>query len=174
MANSLSCFVFAKDNVVNCFQISNFVLWQTATSQFVNSSSGLWIAFKLVILSYGKQLTKFTNDMGVVVNCFQISNFVLWQTALFRMCVDKYALWIAFKLVILSYGKQPDNIVDKLSCVVNCFQISNFVLWQTAFCLFFSYHLWLWIAFKLVILSYGKQRGFIRYAARWRCELLSN
>ena len=42
-------------------------------------------------------------------------------------------LWIAFKLVILSYGKQPMQGAP-------------------------IFNDWLWIAFKLVILSYGKQQ----------------
>ena len=119
-------------NVVNCFQISIFVLWQTAASLALQSYSWLWIAFKLVILSYGKQPVTLPFCHTSVVNCFQISNFVLWQTAIIYRLFSKMWLWIAFKLVILSYGKQHGiDHVSHLS-VVNCFQISNFVLWQTA------------------------------------------
>ena len=58
MANSTVFSVRFETPVVNCFQISNFVLWQTAKFIEVNESVD-------------------------VVNCFQISNFVLWQTAFF-------------------------------------------------------------------------------------------
>ena len=135
---------------------------------------GLWIAFKLVILSYGKQRPDKNLWLNLVVNCFQISNFVLWQTAGEYLEEHLRLLWIAFKLVILSYGKQRLAKFQHLQRVVNCFQISNFVLWQTAtrvkiFCL-----LMLWIAFKLVILSYGKQLFSIRKQTKCGCELLSN
>ena len=67
--------------VVNCFQISNFVLWQTARWCTISFIDMLWIAFKLVILSYDKQRLIQRENVRPVVNCFQISNFVLWQTA---------------------------------------------------------------------------------------------
>ena len=56
MANSFGFYIFWAIAVVNCFQISDFVLWQTAVAIYDDNNSGLWIAFKLVILSYGKQL----------------------------------------------------------------------------------------------------------------------
>ena len=160
--------------VVNCFQISNFVLWQTASRNRKPRKRKLWIAFKLVILSYGKQRIKNKIMEQPVVNCFQISNFVLWQTASAYNQILFGVLWIAFKLVILSYGKQPPCLIPRSKSVVNCFQISNFVLWQTARGWRKSSNELLWIAFKLVILSYGKQptpRGPLRSL---RCELLSN
>ena len=134
----------------------------------------LWIAFKLVILSYGKQLVIWVFLEKFVVNCFQISNFVLWQTAMQEKHITMIMLWIAFKLVILSYGKQHRQVGKVLRSVVNCFQISNFVLWQTAFRFGYWEENQLWIAFKLVILSYGKQpmTRIIEYITR--CELLSN
>ena len=157
MANSKVPYSDRRYIVVNCFQISNFVLWQTAWTSAPRCVKGLWIAFKLVILSYGKQLTNVQSLVHMVVNCFQISNFVLWQTATSAKSYADTKLWIAFKLVILSYGKQPNiNLVGgENSCELLS---SNFVLWQTACGCCSSRALSLWIAFKLVILSYGKQR----------------
>ena len=132
MANSMWYVNNLMWYVVNCFQISNFVLWQTAIVNRRGSHVTLWIAFKLVILSYGKQRTFPVLMQKPVVNCFQISNFVLWQTAIKRRIINRGLLWIAFKLVILSYGKQRVKRKGKALGVVNCFQISNFVLWQTA------------------------------------------
>ena len=161
-------------HVVNCFQISNFVLWQTAKRRHSTSEILLWIAFKLVILSYGKQHMENKNINKTVVNCFQISNFVLWQTATGFSVSMFTPLWIAFKLVILSYGKQRFISFGTFICVVNCFQISNFVLWQTAIPFTEPNKDWLWIAFKLVILSYGKQQYFSCTQTTVCCELLSN
>ena len=132
MANSTFKDLAIESVVVNCFQISNFVLWQTATTLIDNYIKALWIAFKLVILSYGKQHRQVGKVLRSVVNCFQISNFVLWQTAGFQFVKKVVELWIAFKLVILSYGKQQIRYNHETIWVVNCFQISNFVLWQTA------------------------------------------
>ena len=169
------CLTSKKERpVVNCFQISNFVLWQTADRSFSRLCETLWIAFKLVILSYGKQHMEDKRYVESVVNCFQISNFVLWQTAASKFENSAFTLWIAFKLVILSYGKQPDDKSTSWWWVVNCFQISNFVLWQTAFFVATSNTSRLWIAFKLVILSYGKQHPWPNSHHRSSCELLSN
>ena len=134
----------------------------------------MWIAFKLVILSYGKQPHRFAISFASVVNCFQISNFVLWQTAYQFFDLSQQRLWIAFKLVILSYGKQLNRNTKIAEYVVNCFQISNFVLWQTAIDDSRSEIRLLWIAFKLVILSYGKQPAPNPYKLNGCCELLSN
>ena len=176
MANSNLSSNNVCECVVNCFQISNFVLWQTAKSQLCLWLEMLWIAFKLVILSYGKQHFGKWHHLPIVVNCFQISNFVLWQTAQ-RLTPPSYiGLWIAFKLVILSYGKQPIVLGIVSRSVVNCFQISNFVLWQTAKSLAVDVLLVLWIAFKLVILSYGKQLQSVIHIRRKvvNCFQISN
>ena len=142
---------------MNCFQICIFVLWQTTYSGLARSSVLLWIAFKFVSLSYDKQHER-TRMLGrLVVNCFQICIFVLWQTTLgFRQFSD-CLLWIAFKFVSLSYDKQrkssgyatasgcellsnlylcpmTNNRMSNILLsedVVNCFQICIFVLWQT-------------------------------------------
>ena len=174
MANSVRPACNSGRPVVNCFQISNFVLWQTARSLLELLKLVLWIAFKLVILSYGKQPRVNAHTRDLVVNCFQISNFVLWQTAPYCGIAIETTLWIAFKLVILSYGKQQCSELHHQGTVVNCFQISNFVLWQTALILKKIRVSSLWIAFKLVILSYGKQPTAIMQLATACCELLSN
>ena len=64
--------------------------------------------------------------------------------------------------------------VQQYSIVVNCFQISNFVLWQTALVKVLTDKAELWIAFKLVILSYDKQHDFAPFLSNFGCELLSN
>ena len=174
MANSRHTKHYCLLHVVNCFQISNFVLWQTAENLIKWRCYMLWIAFKLVILSYGKQLSSLPINLERVVNCFQISNFVLWQTAPPTTQPTTSQLWIAFKLVILSYGKQREIYTADTVQVVNCFQISNFVLWQTAGRPWTRWLRGLWIAFKLVILSYGKQLCNNRGGHMTSCELLSN
>ena len=143
--------------VVNCFQICIFVLWQTTEVLIYTNGSLLWIAFKFVSLSYDKQrslrrlrllyscellsnlyLCPMTNNLHkmflmlkLVVNCFQICIFVLWQTTRIFYKQQIILLWIAFKFVSLSYDKQHRGALMKKQSVVNCFQICIFVLWQT-------------------------------------------
>ena len=119
----------------------------------------LWIAFKFVSLSYDKQQAAvlrgavrgcellsnlylcpmtnnqldFRNPSILVVNCFQICIFVLWQTTVGTRLKETDRLWIAFKFVSLSYDKQPGPISFTIDYVVNCFQICIFVLWQTTY-----------------------------------------
>ena len=66
----------------------------------------LWLAFKLVTLSYQKQLFRHINLLLSVVISFQISNFELSETARTSEVVRNGWLWLAFKLVTLSYQKQ--------------------------------------------------------------------
>ena len=72
MANSKKVIFLWLQTVVNCFQISNFVLWQTAAGRSEAENGALWIAFKLVILSYGKQQNPI--DKGVKFCCELLSN----------------------------------------------------------------------------------------------------
>ena len=73
--------VRAKVQVVICFQISIFELQKTARYLYRKDIMKLWFAFKLVSLSYRRQLTMKKNALGLVVICFQISIFELQKTA---------------------------------------------------------------------------------------------
>ena len=111
MTNNVLITLMPKIAVVNCFQICIFVLWQTTFAKLHCYPIGLWIAFKFVSLSYDKQHSDDNLSACIVVNCFQICIFVLWQTTLPIDVCRRMALWIAFKFVSLSYDKQPHSIV---------------------------------------------------------------
>ena len=134
----------------------------------------MWIALKLVSLSYWKQLVRYFRYANIVVNCSQISIFVLLETTSTIFTGKSIPLWIALKLVSLSYWKQPYNRQFFVKFVVNCSQISIFVLLETTE--WYNYHRpnRLWIALKLVSLSYWKQLSVAVNNPKNSCELLSN
>ena len=91
------------------------------------------------------------------MNCFQISIFVPLRTAKLKRDLLCPKLWIAFKLVSLFHYEQLYRIIQYISNVVNCFQISIFVPLRTAQIPFEKSLRPLWIAFKLVSLFHYEQ-----------------
>ena len=83
----------------------------------------LWIAFKLVSLTYQKQWKGEECKSGIVVNCFQISIFDISETIGQYERSNGISLWIAFKLVSLTYQKQSINSVNIK--VISCELLSN-------------------------------------------------
>ncbi len=108
------------------------------------------------------------------MNCFQIIIFVTSETTVNKSTIQKYLLWIAFKLLSLWRQKQPFVIdyVDKM--VVNCFQIIIFVTSETTYREKSSSAGQLWIAFKLLSLWRQKQPFPKTIISICGCELLSN
>ena len=109
----------------------------------------LWIAYKLLSLSYWKQFEY-----------------------LFRKLTSR--LWIAYKLLSLSYWKQfrwrqqPTELCCEL--------LINYYLCHTGNSKrpIDIWALLLWIAYKLLSLSYWKQWAQARCRGQQRCELLIN
>ena len=136
---------------MNCFQ--NLYLWlsETAVLAFRTTNTLLWIAFKICIFDFQKQLSVaneplqlccellskfvsltfrnsvsyFTSLMRLVVNCFQ--NLYLWlsETAVQYMITLKGLLWIAFKICIFDFQKQ--RLVSACFFVFCCELLSKFV-----------------------------------------------
>ena len=134
----------------------------------------LWFAFKLVSLTYWKQLrSRITINVTVVI-CFQISIFDLLKTTRRGRGTTNDMLWFAFKLVSLTYWKQLKNGCQIIDSVVICFQISIFDLLKTTPWWNILRHFSLWFAFKLVSLTYWKQLNKSRSITKNSCDLLSN
>jgi len=159
----------------------------------------LWIAFKICIFDFQKQQKCVRCAGYFVVNCFQ--NLYLWLSETAEGERDKkiYLLWIAFKICIFDFQKQHNQrlCVCNGSCellskfvsltfrnshfrhtphtlpVVNCFQ--NLYLWlsETANTLRKAAKNLLWIAFKICIFDFQKQRTNQSNLHRCCCELLS-
>ena len=109
--------------VVICFQISIFVLLETAEAPQPFREKWLWFAFKLVSLSYWKQQDLPLGSTRIVVICFQISIFVLLETAMQKTIYSINRLWFAFKLVSLSYWKQQSDLSKEYE--LGCDLLSN-------------------------------------------------
>jgi len=185
----------------------------------------LWIAFKIVSLTYGNQhganggefaiscellsklylwrmeisVSAVLTPLLVVVNCFQNCIFDVWKSAVIITRVTKLRLWIAFKIVSLTYGNQLhfDSLLDSFCCellsklylwrmeisfhsfsseqiaVVNCFQNCIFDVWKSADIIIVNIRATLWIAFKIVSLTYGNQHIDCTLESCVSCELLS-
>jgi len=118
-----------ETEVVNCFQ--NLYLWlsETAGSTGVACKNTLWIAFKICIFDFQKQLIGFTicasfccellskfvsltfrnshsftcNKFVLVVNCFQ--NLYLWlsETAVWRWEWERFSCELLSKFVSLTF-----------------------------------------------------------------------
>ncbi len=146
--NSIRIFIVSGQLVVNCFQ--NLYLWLSETA-FSNRSRMLymlWIAFKICIFDFQKQLS--ITSWRLVKCCELLSKFV---SLTFR---NSLAL---------------ADVTDKL--VVNCFQ--NLYLWlsETAIAVEFFNKQSLWIAFKICIFDFQKQLNYWSYYWNISCELLS-
>ena len=112
--------------VVNCFQICIFVLWQTTASALPRCASCCELLSNLYLCPMTNNLIMMLVCMILVVNCFQICIFVLWQTTLSYIVFLYVWLWIAFKFVSLSYDKQLNRDVHNLS--FSCELLSNLYL----------------------------------------------
>jgi len=184
---------------VNCFQ--NLYLWLSETALCISKRqyNSLWIAFKICIFDFQKQrwlwrsahnvgcelLSKFvsltfrnsakqvTVRGNFVVNCFQ--NLYLWlsETAVSNSLFTEYVLWIAFKICIFDFQKQPEmrEVRDKPCCEL----LSKFVslTFRNSNKKKETIYMKLWIAFKICIFDFQKQHKF---SCTWNgngCELLS-
>ncbi len=133
--------------------LSKFVslTFRNSTDEKGSVSFLLWIAFKICIFDFQKQLHKFSNSgnpscellskfvsltfrnshacsyawRGWVVNCFQ--NLYLWlsETAIVNERARLLGLWIAFKICIFDFQKQHlQRVMQRYIC---CELLSKFV-----------------------------------------------
>ena len=118
--------------VVICFQISIFVLLETATPPAHASRLRCDLLSNQYLCPIGNSITLMTSPPTMVVICFQISIFVLLETAQHTrdQQTDRCDLLSNQYLCPIGNSKKSDNIEPKQ--VVICFQISIFVLLETA------------------------------------------
>ena len=132
--------------------------WDYSIYKYVNSfyKDGflLWFVFKILSLTYQKQLLEkeHVRDLGCdllskfylwhirnsesgsfnlgfpVVICFQNFIFDISETAVVAMYHSVPKLWFAFKILSLTYQKQPGN--ESLKQFVSCDLLSKFYLWH--------------------------------------------
>ena len=171
--NSAQACQVLHQSVVNCFQ--NLYLWlsETAINRTSHLLRPLWIAFKICIFDFQKQPQGFVLPHSK--SCELLSKFVslTFRNSLLTFYFKQCRLWIAFKICIFDFQKQPlvDGFFGLL--VVNCFQ--NLYLWlsETALNHATSLNFRLWIAFKICIFDFQKQPIRHDRLAKSSCELLS-
>ena len=174
--------------VVICLKTRTFAVSQTTTIRGQLDVHKLWFAWKLVLLQYRKQptevVTKYDTSCDLLENsyfcsiannsragektgfkvviCLKTRTFAVSQTTLRQVYRSRFMLWFAWKLVLLQYRKQPltipfhqSNSCDLLENSYFC-SIANNSDWTC------SKRMWLWFAWKLVLLQYRKQRPSMR------------
>ena len=132
----------------------------------------LWFAWKIVLLQYHKQrisankCANFSCDLLEKSYFCSITNSALWKKA------TGYALWFAWKIVLLQYHKQHTFNILTLIFVVICLKNRTFAVSQTAIVPHFNKIGGLWFAWKIVLLQYHKQLLLVLDGMITRCDLL--
>ena len=143
----------------------------------------LWFAWKIVLLQYRKQQGVQAHNAGIVVICLKNRTFAVSQTTSQPLLRLPIQLWFAWKIVLLQYRKQrhTSSGVDWKRCdlleksyfcsiannhrlevvtknsVVICLKNRTFAVSQTTWRQMRSTSMWLWFAWKIVLLQYRKQ-----------------
>ena len=123
--------------VVICFQNCIFDISETTWGWRRVQSTWLWFAFKIVSLTYRKQLARELPSLAMVVICFQNCIFDISETTMGLILQQSISLWFAFKIVSLTYRKQQVGNVYEFDGVVICFQNCIFDISETTR---FTYH----------------------------------
>ena len=128
---------------------------------------------KFYLWHIGNNLWSLHDCATNVVNCFQNFIFDILETTQVLELLSWIELWIAFKILSLTYWKQHNDSPKIHPTVVNCFQNFIFDILETTDFANIGYEGALWIAFKILSLTYWKQRTWIKWRFTFCCELLS-
>ena len=112
MVNTLLSVKVLKRPIVNCFQNVPLQYGKTAHTGFVYANTKLWIAFKIVLLQYGKHRRPLL--IISAKGCELLSKSYLCNTVntCSKAAWSEVWLWIAFKIVPLQYGKHHDSLLN--------------------------------------------------------------
>ena len=200
IANNQFVALYIRANVVICLKTRTFAVSQTTVRTRLHNDSQLWFAWKLVLLQYRKQLIRivfvvqFRCDLlensyfcsiannyscldyftDKVVICLKTRTFAVSQTTHIRLTTGQYQLWFAWKLVLLQYRKQRLGMATINNLVVICLKTRTFAVSQTTNNKIINTNIWLWFAWKLVLLQYRKQQKLGKLANGDGCDLLEN
>ena len=133
----------------------------------------MWIAFKIVSLTYQKQRSQEGKRRRLVVNCFQNCIFDLSKTAIAPATAIFSKLWIAFKIVSLTYQKQLD--ISLMRIADRCELLSKLYLWliKNSQIKFNYYGILVVNCFQNCIFDLSKTAFNTVIKKLWSCELLS-
>ena len=157
-----------------CLKTRTFAVSQTTVCLYFPNTILLWFAWKLVLLQYRKQLTNVASTDGFSCDLLENSYFCSIANNYFLKIKRQFALWFAWKLVLLQYRKQrqsplssPSNCCDLLENSYFCSIANNrqmLTIWRSE----------LWFAWKLVLLQYRKQPKKPTMTIEECCDLLEN
>ena len=147
IANNLKMQACHPRPVVICLKNRTFSVSQTTSKSKLRFDTLLWFAWKIVLLQYRKQpmAQGFTRDM----RCDLLE-----------------------KSYFCSIANNSFFVVIVLNTVVICLKNRTFAVSQTTSRYVGFVCVWLWFAWKIVLLQYRKQQGYARYAPHNSCDLL--
>ena len=108
----------------------------------------------------------------VVVICLKNRTFAVSQTTRGLYQAAQAQLWFAWKIVLLQYRKQLTSRHRLHKGVVICLKNRTFAVSQTTVDKGQSAEVWLWFAWKIVLLQYRKQLSSNSKSGVGRCDLL--
>ena len=171
--------------VVICLKNRTFAVSQTTLIHATHLPHGLWFAWKIVLLQYRKQhlhsncpsfwccdlLEKSyfcsiaNNSLSIilctsrVVICLKNRTFAVSQTTVAYFKLSRYALWFAWKIVLLQYRKQRHHRRPKCNQRCDLLEKSYFCSIANNFFDVETTGVPLWFAWKIVLLQYRKQHS---------------
>ena len=181
-----------------CLKNRTFAVSQTSNPQAGGRPSGLWFAWKIVLLQYHKHLIDKYNKAVCVVICLKNRTFAVSQTSYCTNIIKLIMLWFAWKIVLLQYHKHLSFFdgAGRISCdlleksyfcsitnifrlraknckvVVICLKNRTFAVSQTSNVHFLTNNRELWFAWKIVLLQYHKHQNGQEYVLYVCCDLL--
>ena len=172
IANNCARLLVHCVRVVICLKNRTFAVSQTTPKLEVNQGCQLWFAWKIVLLQYRKQRTIIVVKKTLVVICLKNRTFAVSQTT-GRGCEE---LFFGCDLLEKSYFCSIANNLPHWTythpSVVICLKNRTFAVSQTTQWAYSVSVLWLWFAWKIVLLQYRKQRSTRPFHLGSSCDLL--
>ena len=198
IANNHDIPTFTATTVVICLKNRTFAVSQTTSFNSSNLSSLLWFAWKIVLLQYRKQHTRPHGHASPCCDLLEKSYFCSIANNKTLLFLKFEQLWFAWKIVLLQYRKQqyPGNAgyerrCDLLEKSYFCSIANNFIIFfvsglhvviclkNRTFAVSQTTRWWqtcgrelLWFAWKIVLLQYRKQLGYLLGRLALGCDLL--
>ena len=185
-------------DVVICLKNRTFAVSQTSRRTYTINVQLLWFAWKIVLLQYHKHLRGGRTTTAGSCDLLEKSYFCSITNISIRRAFALIVLWFAWKIVLLQYHKHQlalclrqmercDLLEKSYFCsitniprldyaayhyVVICLKNRTFAVSQTSKRCDDTSGLWLWFAWKIVLLQYHKHREFEDNHCYLSCDLL--
>ena len=142
-----------------CFQLLVSLVFWTTQKRWSPCNRSLWFAFNYWYLWYSEQLIQISNQITLVVICFQLLvSLVFWTTPVNSLNYTK-KLWFAFNYWYLWYSEQLNTTFTGTKDVVICFQLLVSLVFWTTLPRGRNTGRRLWFAFNYWYLWYSEQQA---------------